>query len=91
MKSFQEGRAVVSNFSPSTKQHIKSLKDLYVEIYNAWQSIVSNELILPSLASSSTWSTNKSQIPETIDGKAKKEDFDFLSDERSLHLDVGFS
>jgi hypothetical protein len=47
MESFQEGRAVVSNFSPSTKQHIKSLKDLYVEIYNAWQSIVSNELILP--------------------------------------------
>jgi hypothetical protein len=69
-------REIIGSFS----QHIKSLKDLYVDIYEAWKSTVSNELILPSLASSSTWSTKKSGIPEIIDGKVEKPGF--LSDER---------
>jgi hypothetical protein len=77
---FSNAREIVGSFSTSIKQHIKSLKDLYVDIYQAWQSTVSNELILPSLPSSSTWSTKKSGIPENIYGQVEKPGF--LSDER---------
>jgi hypothetical protein len=48
---------------------ISRLQDLYIDIYKAWQSTVGNEFILPSLASSSTWSINESGTPKIIDGE----------------------
>jgi hypothetical protein len=69
-------RKAISHFSQGSKQHIKNLRDLYIQIYTAWQLIVNNELIMPSLSSSTT-------RPEILDGEAENS---FLSDERIYAL-----